>query len=396
VLISRRAVLIGVAALLGLAVIGALLWSGSRRHDPLRTSSPSVVVLQQWNGRVDPDSVVSYTAFAPDTAVGTLIPAGPGNATNASWSPTGSHVAYTTVEAGDFPGLNGVRPRLRLKNVFVAAGDWTRPLAVQVSRPMDDYELYAGIRWSPVGERFLLPWSTHSCTGGSDCVPPSGFDVFESNGSLVEAIETPGNVDNTGIWSPEGRAIGWTTGSCPGSVCQDDAIHWRSLDGDATETTLSVAELGGAGWSADGRFVVVTVHVTETRTGDIVRDEYRVTRVYSMRQDGSDDRDIPWSGGSSLSLTVSPDGRLISSFDPEIGRLRIRDVASGHESVAAIRPDLNLIAWSPDGRWAILQGDSSDGRSSGAFYVMASDGSGFAYLGDADGTAWAPIGILAP
>ena len=171
------------------------------------------------------------------------------------WSPDGTRLVYfTRQERPSSPRFHG----LDKLGVFVAEADGANPQPLDVTHPLDDYDSngwWAGAVWAPSSDRVALVWDTHSCAGGPDCMPATGIDVFDSSGVRLAGFETPGSLSQP-MWSPDGSAIGWLAGSCPGSRCSSDAFRWRPVNEDAL-TTLPYLPNVSVTWLEDGRLGVV-------------------------------------------------------------------------------------------------------------------------------------------
>lgn len=376
-LASRRTRLVGAAALLAVALLGVVIaGAGSRPADPLNlTGRTWSIVVQNWNGLAEPDSLVAHTAFSLGGRTGLKLPFLPKNATSLRGAPGGSRLLYFANEVvvrtfGLHPG-----PGMTPTAVFVANGDGTQAAQLALPRPIDQYPAvawYYGALWAPDAMHFALYWNTGTCSGSADCIPDSGFDIWDRDGQFISSIPTPDNVDITGWWSPDGRAIGWSSGSCADGSCMSTAVHWRLLDGDPTITTVEGTM--NITW-ADARLHAVTF------------DRDGATGVLTMAPDGTDVRHVDWTIGPDDGGPVwSPDGRWLAAVDVR-GALRLRDVTLGTEIRLPIPAGLWLAAWSPDSRTIAIGGDHPDDARY-SFYVIEASSGEVAALGVGDDFGW--------
>lgn len=335
----------------------------------------SSLVLQHFNGQEGAASAIAHTAFAPGAASGAELGGLPDNAINVRWAPDGSRVTYfsTEVRRG---GLSD-RPRPVAVDFFLANSAGSGTSRVELPRPVDRYastEYWAGAVWSPTGASFAIGWSTYQCSDGPDCLPDGGYDIFDQAGSLVTTIEFP-DLGNAPIWSPDGRAIGWFTGSCPNGRCATDAFNWRLVDGDPTVTTVT-GNFGQVVWAPDGRLRVVTL------TADGSPDS-----VQTMTADGGDSHQVGWTAHGDAVPIWSPDGGWLAAVD---GRrtLWLRDVADGTEVSQVLPPGTDFAAWSPDSRSIALFTESPTNPSGYAFLLVGINGGGVFALGDGEDFGW--------
>jgi len=371
--------LVGIAALLLLALVSALvIGAGFRESNLPGPGGPPAIVIQQWNGLEAGASRVAHVGFAPGAAAGTLVSARlPANAVGLRWSPGGQRLAYFAAE--DRPGHLS-RHGLAITGFFVARADGADPVAVRLPRSLDQYNVVAGwdgsAKWAPRGGLFAVPWSTHECSDGPNCLPPSGIDVFDAAGNLVKTINIVDADFGEAIWSPDGLALGWLIGSCADSYCSVDGFQWQRVDDDAPVITLPL-DNGRIVWSADGLLHVVSVHIDPKTIGDATSFNETVGRVFTMRPDGTGLRELPWSTGHpELIPRWSPDGRLLATLDYKAGSLTIHDVQTGRDVVVSVPVDLGIAAWAPDSGRIVLFGGVEDNASAYAFYAVNADGTG--------------------
>lgn len=385
---ARRTMIVALGALLILALLGVAAAGGMLQRPALVHVRPSTLVIQEWNGLRDPDSVVRETAYEPGSGTGVAaLQALPDDAVGLRWSPDGSRLAYWERDAPvDQHGLP-------LRGLFLAHADGTGAIPVTLPRPRDVYASngwWAGVQWAPTGDLFALSWNTYQCSDGPDCIPPGGIDVFDVNGQSIAAIKVVNSVDGRVLWSPDGRTVGWTTGSCSDGYCINDALHTRLVQDAATLTTLPLRPETDVTWSLDNRLSAVVLHSERHATTDATTYSTTVERVYSMAPDGNDVRDVAWDHASALRPSWSPDGHLIAAVDSATGQLTVRDAATGSDVSAKVPTGLDIAGWSPESDRLLLDGASETNPQAYALYVVAADGTGFASLGDGDDFAWRP------
>ena len=356
---------------------------------------PATIMVQQWNGLRDPDSIVSHKAFEPGSAVGSpAMEVLPPNAVGLRWSADGTRLAYWERDAP--PDQHS----LELRALYLARADGTAPVPVALPRETNVYVSngwWSGVRWAPTGDRFALAWDTGGCSDGPDCTPPGGIDVFDLTGQLVAAISVSDSVGGDVLWAPDGLTVGWTTGSCSDSYCESDALHLRQLDEAASVTTLPLDRGSSVVWSDANRLLVVVERSERDGTGDEVVVMTAVDRVYSMAPDGSDIRESAWAPDADVLGPVwspapiwSPDGRSLATLDAQTGDLTIGDAVSGTELRANVPPGIDFAAWSPDSDRLLMFGMNEAPPQAYHFFVISADGTGFTSLGDGDDFGWMP------
>lgn len=385
-------------AAIALLVAASLVIVGAWFHDvPLpRPAGLPAIVLEQWNGLEAESSRVAHLAFPPSADAGTPVSVRlPANALSLRWSPDGERLAYITAE--DRPSRE---PRHGLvgTGLLVARADGGDPVAVSLPRFLEQYGVSSGwdvgAKWAPGGELFAIPWSTHSCTGGPYCIPPSGIDVFDAAGNLVKSIELVDGDFGQAIWSPDGLALGWFTGACGEGWCATDAFHWQRVHGDSRVITI-LLENASVTWSTDGLLHGVSVHLDPTKIGNGIYLNETVGSVFTIRSDGTDLRDLSWTTDHpELIPRWSPDGRHLATVDYKARSLMIHDANTGRDVVVSLPAVLDIAAWAPDGGRIVLFGGVEDRRSVFAFYAVNADGTGFVSLGEGEDFAWAPRAML--
>jgi Tol biopolymer transport system component len=379
---SSRMVIIAMVALLLVGLIASLgAYSQLRRLPMPVPRRHSSLVIQQWNGLRGTDSAISQTTFGGtgttgvDTAGVPLAANIPANAVGIRWSPDGKHLVYVTREAPlDQHAFDET-------GYFVADANGENSVPVELQHPQNDFVSngwWAGAIWAPTGDKFALVWDTGSCSGGDDCMPPTGIEIFDANGVHLTGFDTPGSVAPNPVWSPDGTSIGWLTGSCIDGMCSSDAFHWRPVTDDQVVTTLPVGPSGAVTWLGNNRLGVVITDAGWTSA----------QRVFSMAPDGSDERDVNWPA-SLPTVSWSPDGRWLVAVDSSNSSLTIRDVESGEDKIVTIPTNASLAGWSPESDRMILVGESADPQSY-SLYVVNVDGTGFESLGDGDDFGWMP------
>ena len=383
-LVPRRAMAVGLVAVLVLALLAVVLAFGALRPRPIGYGDATAVV-QVSNGLRAGDLRVVHTAFAPGAETGAVaMTTLPPNAVGLRWSPSGERLAYFEEFA---PPTEHV---LNLTALILADADGSNRISAVLPHPMNDYVSngwWAGVRWAPAGNRLALVWTTHMCTGGPSCIPPSGIDVIGGSGQTIASIETPDNADLSLFWSPDGRAIGWMTSACVFNACNAVAFNWRLVDGGPVTTLPLSDDANSVVWSTDGRLLVIGMRFTN----DGLTAAWTVTRAYTMDRSGSSFAEVRLPDLPSSSLTTwSPDGARIAAIERPTGTLVILDVAAGRTTRASLPEGLDIAAWAPDGQSLMLYGGTASETAGYGLYRVSADGRGLMFLGDGDDFGWRP------
>jgi len=381
--------LLAAVALLSVVVAASLFGIGQMQPLPVPTSSPSPspsptlrapsvpsIVVQNSSTERGDAFTVSHTVYAPNSTDGVPLVSGlPDNAIGLRWSPDGLHMVYAIREA-PLQSRGYSQP-----SIFVADGDGANPKRLNLLHAANWYashQWWAGAVWAPTSNLFALPWDSGSCTGGPDCMPPTGIDVFDLSGARVAALDTPDTMSPDVTWSPDAGAVGWHSGVCIQSTCSNHAFNWQPLADSSSVTTLPSLHDISVDWAPDDRLRVVTSD-----------DAGAVKEVYSTKPDGSDVTTYPWE--SAATPVWSPNGDLLAAVDNATSRLIVRNVVVGSDVSIVVPTNLGLAAWSPESDRVALYGDPKSDGGDYAFYVVKVDGSGdVSYVADGEDFAWLP------
>jgi hypothetical protein len=378
---GRRAVAVLALGVLLVALVGAIaVFSGILPLPVPAPFAPQTIVVQQWNDLRGDEFQITHSAVAPtgEPADG-LLDALPADAGFVRWSPDGQWLTYIEVEApADRRGYAHT-------GLVLARADGSDPISISTPRAVDMYDAsgwFNGAYWAPSSGLFALGWNTHGCSGGPDCIPDAGIDIFDTAGQRIAAIPTPDVPALQPVWSPDSERIGWLTGACADGLCVDDTFHWRLIEGDETIHTLMLGSNSGVVWSTSDRLLVVTSNVA-------LEAPPTVERVYSVAPDGTDELDVVLATAATGIPVWSPDGRQLAIADPEAGLLTIRDAASGADVVVATPTGLGVAMWSPSSDRMVLYG-GLETSSLFALYTINADGTRLNRIGEAWDFSWMP------
>lgn len=286
-------------------------------------------------------------------------------------SPDGEQAAITTFEQEPMSGMGTYtievarpdgserRELLRLENTFVLGG----------------------LAWSPDGRR--LAYS--QVTAGDQGVGSGIFTVDVASGAVTRLTDAPEGVDTEAGWSPAGDRLLVHRRVCTQCDGAGSKVVLAAADGSG-ETSLPGNEqflLGGASWSPDG-----------------TRLAYGADKLYVANADGSGARpivDFPgfnyeplvWAAGEAIvfaaiavlpqtayavqpdgsdlevlgvgALSAAPDGETVLGQDGDGLYVRLGDRepvrlhgAALEEAGLTENVTPQLVAWSPDSRWALV------------------------------------------
>jgi dipeptidyl aminopeptidase/acylaminoacyl peptidase len=258
---------------------------------------------------------------------------------NASWSPDGKEILFTTDMAG----------RSNLWKVS-ATGGWPIQLV------QSDDRQYGGT-WSPDGKWIVFQQDT----GGNEL-----WDVFavpSDGGEVINLTQTPDIREESPRWSPDGKTIALNYKPKEGTVYDLALLNWtthqvRKLTHEETpdHSWNSVA------WSSDGR----TLYANRVEVSFTDADVYAV--------------DV--ASGKTINLTPH-DGKVLnfaSSVSPDGKTLLITsNQKGGYQNVALLDVATRKRTWVTDTKWEANSGDFSP---SGEFltYTLNADGLTDAYL----------------
>jgi TolB protein len=253
---------------------------------------------------------------------------------------------------------------------------------------------FGDMRWSPDGQKIAF-------SAWSDDGPWSDLYVMNADGSGQQRLTSDRRWDGAPTWSPDGRAIAYTSGTDI-YVVNADGSDRRTLAPNARGVALAWSPLGDKIAFVSERDGDMEIHVinpegSEQRrlTRNTVRDSYPVWspdgrriafesnwQVWVMNADGSGQRRLTRNGARNFAPAWSPDGRRIA-FERRVGREKYGGCSGcGRAStfqVYVMNADgsgARMLAqggtqpfWSPDGQKIAFERQSD-------IYVMNTDGSG--------------------
>ena len=258
---------------------------------------------------------------------------------NASWSPDGKEILFTTDMAG----------RSNLWKVS-ATGGWPVQLV------QSDDRQYGGT-WSPDGNWIVFQQDT----GGNEL-----WDLFavpSDGGEVVNLTQTPDTREESPRWSPDGKTIALNYKPRDGTVYDLALLNWtthqvRKLTHEETpdHSWNSVA------WSSDGR----------TLYANRVEVSFTDADVYAVDVASGKTTNLTSHLGKVLNFasSLSPDGKTLLITSNQKG---------GYQNVALLDVGTRKLTWVTDTKWEASSGDFSP---SGEFltYTLNADGLADAYL----------------
>jgi TolB protein len=196
------------------------------------------------------------------------------DAIDLSWSPDGSHIAFS----GRVPGVG--------RTVMVVDAAGTGEPAVVTDG------IWVGVSWSPDGELLLI----RGTPTGED--PLDLFTVHPDGSGLTRLTDDVAD-ERGATWSPDGTLIAFTRG---GGADADDSAWGEDvyvMDADGSNVRRLTDWIGFDGtpvWAPDGAWIAFTSDRDATeqqqesnRSGEAV---FEGLALYAMRADGSDPRSL--------------------------------------------------------------------------------------------------------
>ena len=197
----------------------------------------------------------------------------------------------------------------------------------------------SAVAWSPEGDMI----ASGDSNGNVYVWKPSGETVLSWPPRPVSATQQNGILSATGIlalsWSASGQQLAIADGN--GNI---DIWDFRQ---NATLLTYNNnMVLNSMAWSPDGKYIAVGSNAYDVQVW-----EAGTTRLVA---------DLQGKGNYVLALAWSPDSRHIVTGNA-FGAFFIWDVATGEQlyiyDAASEMEDINIVAWSPDGKFIVVNGD---------------------------------------
>jgi dipeptidyl aminopeptidase/acylaminoacyl peptidase len=261
---------------------------------------------------------------------------------NASWSPDGKEVLFTTNMAG--------RPNLWKVS---SAGGWPIQLA------QSDERQYSGT-WSPDGKWIVFQ---------QDSAGNELWDIFavpSDGGEIVNLTHTPDIREESPRWSPDGKTIAMNYKPKEGTVYDLALLDWATRQvRKLTHEETPNHSWSSAAWSPDGR----TLYANRVEVSFTDADVYAVDVV-----SGKTTNLTPHEGKVlNLVSSLSPDGKTL---------LLTSDEKGGYQNVALLDVATRKRTWVTATKWEANSGDFSPSGESFT-YTLNADGLTDAYLVDA-------------
>lgn len=261
---------------------------------------------------------------------------------NASWSPDGKEVLFTTNMAG--------RPNLWKVS---SAGGWPIQLA------QSDERQYSGT-WSPDGKWIVFQ---------QDSAGNELWDIFavpSDGGEIVNLTHTPDIREESPRWSPDGKTIAMNYKPKEGTVYDLALLDWATRQvRKLTHEETPNHSWSSAAWSPDGR----TLYANRVEVSFTDADVYAVDVV-----SGKTTNLTPHEGKVlNLVSSLSPDGKTLLVTSDEKG---------GYQNVALLDVATRKRTWVTATKWEANSGDFSPSGESFT-YTLNADGLTDAYLVDA-------------
>lgn len=258
---------------------------------------------------------------------------------DASWSPDGEQVVFTTNITG----------RLNLWKVS-ATGGW--PIQLTQS---DDRQV--GAAWSRDGKWLLFQQDS----GGNEL-----WDIFAvpaDGGEVVNLTRTPDIREENPLWSPDGKTIAVAYKPKQSTAYDLALIDWttRQVNKITHEATPNYS-WSSVAWSPDGK----TLYANRMKAG------FTDSDVYSIDINSGQATSLTPHQGNIIyaASSLSPDGKTLLITSTEKG---------GYKNVALLDITNRKLRWATDIKWEATPGGfSPDGNS--FTYVINADGRQDVYL----------------
>jgi len=261
--------------------------------------------------------------------------------TNASWSPDGKEIAFSTDMSG----------RLNLWKVS-SGGGWPIQLVQSDERQW-------GATWSPDGKWIVFQQDS----GGNElwdilAVPSDGGEVINLTNSAEVREESP-------RWSPDGRTIALNYKTKEGTQYDLALLDWASHKvSRLTQEKTPDHSWNSVAWSPDGK----TLYANRIEVSFADADVYAV--------------DVATGKGTNLTPHQGNALYFASSLSPDGTALLITsDAKGGYQNVALLDIATRKLTWVTDTKWEARSGDFSPAGTS-LTYILNADGRIDAYLVD--------------
>jgi dipeptidyl aminopeptidase/acylaminoacyl peptidase len=327
-----------------------------------------------------------------------------------AWSPDGRRVAYVVGLYRDQVGAYSG------SEVHIADADGSHPVAADVATTpalrKDDIKRFdqgpsviSSVAWSPDSSMVAAAWSTYSCTGGPNCVPTGGIDVFRADGTVVTSFVTPDRDLPIPLWAPDSGRLGYMSGY----VVESDSVvstsatfsfRTQSVERPDDVTVVEVSQgVSVTAWTPDDRLLVVEDVAQRAGPSAALSSPRGPWLLYSMTPAGSDHRLVPGTipgcstdCGYYTEIRWSPDGSRIAWSRSDAEQLvNLRSALTGEDGTISLPKPMRPWGWSPDGeRLLLAAGGSFDVGPFDELYVMKADGASLDWIGTAHEASWAP------
>jgi dipeptidyl aminopeptidase/acylaminoacyl peptidase len=260
---------------------------------------------------------------------------------NASWSPDGNEIAFTTDISG----------RSNLWKV-AANGGWPIQLAQSDERQYSE-------TWSPDGKWILFQQDT----AGNEL-----WDIFaipSEGGEVINLTNTPEIREEGPRWSPDGKTVALNHKPKDATVYNIALMDWATrkvmlLTHESTPNHLWQS----AAWSPDGK----TLYANRLEVSFTDAD------IYAIDIASGNATNLTAHQGKALNTasSISKDGKTL---------LITSDAKSGYQNVALLDVATKKVTWATDTKWEASAGDfSPDGKQ--LTYAINADGRSEVYLAD--------------